>query len=47
MNDYYDLIKFCSDEIYKITDFEGIEDLYWISLGYGDGEDYIMELENI
>lgn len=44
MNDYYyDLIKFCADEIYKITDFKGIEDLYWISLGYGDGEEFCYD----
>ncbi len=38
-----ELLRFCEEFLYKLADFEELEDLHWISYGYGDGESFCYD----
>jgi len=38
-----DLMRFCEQVLYKLTNFEELEYLHWVSSGYGDGFVYCFE----
>ena len=35
-----DLLEFCSNILYKRTNFEDLEDMHWVSFGHSNGEIY-------
>lgn len=38
-----ELLGFCSKFLYKLANFEELEDLHWVGGGHGDGESYCYD----